>query len=1202
MVTSKRVWALATIGAFALAATACRDDNPVTPPINGVDGGVPDGGGVNPSDAGPSTMACNNPPLTAPASGTCAVTAGDGNKLIRGSIVTPTGLLENGHLLIGNNGAITCAACDCSSAPGFASATVVECANGVVSPGLINAHDHLTFTEAAPKPHGDEVYEHRHDWRRGKNGHTEIPSTRNQAGSEGVSWGELRNIMAGTTSINGSGGANGLTRNLDRSGTQQGLGLPAVDYSTFPLGDSNGVTRDMGCDYPNFDTLGEIGNASAYTPHVAEGIDSSARNEFVCLASPTSGLDSVVYEKAAIVHAIGLLAADYVLMAAERASLVWSPRSNIDLYGHTAQVTIADRAGVRLAMGTDWAISGSMNMLRELRCADGLNRNNYGRHFSDRALVDMATSSGAGALGVSDRVGLLKPGLEADVAIFNSVTNKQYRAIIDADPEDVILVMRGGEPLYGDRSVMDALQSSNTGCEPVVVCGVDKLACVQRDTGHTIADLRAAIAMDAYDLFFCAQPPNEPNCVPFRPGEFTGMPVSGDMDGDGIADDRDNCPTVFNAPRPLDGTMQADGDMDGDGDVCDVCPVDPNTSNCGRPDPNDRDGDMHPDGMDNCPGVPNMDQSDRDRDMIGDVCDQCPDEFNPGGAACSATVYAIKQGMVMDRVKVSDVIVTAVAGNGYFAQIDPASMTYDQALGPKHSGIFVFTGPMADKPTVGDSIEIDGVVSDFFGQTQLSDSTFALLASGRQLPPFVAGTPAELATGGAREAELEGALVEVGRVEVTDDDPEPGAGDSRPTNEYIVDGALRVNDLFHVTTPLPSNGQKIGFIRGILRHANGHSKLEPRDAGDLGLKPQLAGFNADMVFAPANATGATMPALEVLLTQTATMPITIDLSSSNAVITVDPTVTIGAGAQSAPITVTAGAVSATPAVITAMYDGETRTATVVVFDDNQPRQVTLHLDSTMLVPSSSVGGSLQLDLPGNVGGTSVLLSVSPLQLATVPAMVGVAEGALVGAFTMQSGTSTGAGTLTASVDGSMTSVAFSVSRSVSRSLVPGDLIITEVHRNPTEGGEKVREWIEIHNPTTDTLELDGLLIYDNRGAGAGHRLETTGAMLAPGGYAVLAYSDDPMTNGGVVGVAAAYGDADIQLANGDDEIHLSFDGNEIDSVDWATGWPGGNGVTMCLKFPYGDNSVQANWSDSVGAFGDGNAGSPGVASDATNCP
>jgi cytosine/adenosine deaminase-related metal-dependent hydrolase len=41
-----------------------------------------------------------------------------------------------------------------------------------------------------------------------------------------------------------------------------------------------------------------------------------------------------------------------------------------------------DLLGVPIALGTDWVASGSMNMLRELRCADELNENYYDNYFS----------------------------------------------------------------------------------------------------------------------------------------------------------------------------------------------------------------------------------------------------------------------------------------------------------------------------------------------------------------------------------------------------------------------------------------------------------------------------------------------------------------------------------------------------------------------------------------------------------------------------------------------------------------------------------------------------------------------------------------------------------------------------------------------------------------------------------------------------
>src|SRR5262245_35106148 len=64
-----------------------------------------------------------------------------------------------------------------------------------------------------------------------------------------------------------------------------------------------------------------------------------------------------------------------------------------------------------------------------------------------------------------------------------------------------------------------------------------------------------------------------------------------DQDGDGIPDDRDNCPTVANE-------SQLDSDFDGVGNVCDLCPHLSEEFQAA---------------------------DDEDGDGVGDACDLCPD-------------------------------------------------------------------------------------------------------------------------------------------------------------------------------------------------------------------------------------------------------------------------------------------------------------------------------------------------------------------------------------------------------------------------------------------------------------------------------------------------------------------------------------------------------------------------------------------------
>jgi len=94
------------------------------------------------------------------------------------------------------------------------------------------------------------------------------------------------------------------------------------------------------------------------------------------------------------------------------------------------------------------------------------------------------------------------------------------------------------------------------------------------------------------------------------------MPVINDVtdnDGDGVANQFDNCPVI---PNP----DQRDTDGDGEGDACDATIQG-----------NDFDSDGIADNLDNCSTIPNMDQANQDGDQFGDVCDDTPNGTDNDG-------------------------------------------------------------------------------------------------------------------------------------------------------------------------------------------------------------------------------------------------------------------------------------------------------------------------------------------------------------------------------------------------------------------------------------------------------------------------------------------------------------------------------------------------------------------------------------------
>lgn len=903
---------------IALAAAACSGDDNKAGDDDGDDDGGSSGssGGSSSGGTDPTVerIVCPTPIAAAPAGQLCNVTEGDADKtLIQATVLAGNTIYENGAVLVdrsGPNGKIMCVGCDCEPA----GATVLACAQGVLSPGLINSHDHMPFNApGSPKGHGEDRYNHRHDWRKGLRGHDSIPTDGSADGDAGKQFAEMRMLISGVTSLVGSGSAPGLVRNLDDSRADGDLGNGQVDYSTFPLDDNGGKLNAEGCAYGDIEDESKL-KARIYLPHVAEGIDAEARNEYACL---TGGAVNTIAANTSIVHGIGLTAADIADVASRGAKLVWSPRTNIDLYGQTADVLTYRRLGVNIALGTDWILSGSMNMLRELKCVDSLNKNQYDSSFTDFEIWRMATGNGAVAMGVEDRLGTIKQGYIADLALYDGSTSKDYRAVIDAGVEHVALVMRGGEPLYGDAAVIEGLVAdADDKCETLDTCTRAKRVCAKGDTGNLL-DAMKSDAKATYDLFYCGEPDSEPSCVPFRKDEYTGVASATDKDGDGLADAEDNCASHFNPRRPLENAQQPNFDGDAAGDSCDVCPLNEGET-CQSVDPNDSDGDGVANGSDNCPQVKNEGQADGDSDGIGDVCDACPDEPNAAGAACTVTIQNIKQAVVPTgaTVRVVDSLVTAVGTDGFFL-LAPG--------GGNYAGLLAYGPSVPGKPAVGDIVTLTGTVDVFNGQIELKTLTGITVTGTAAIPQPIVVTAAELAADSTRAKELEGQLVRVENVT-------PSAYDAATKDTAMNAGAFAIADVLFPYAP-PAIGTELDIVQGALAFGFGKNRICPRRSADLVVDDSVARAVASI--APATTTVA--PGAQKSLTIELNAPakaagVVVNLSAtpSGVVTFANASITIPEGDTSAKVVLTAVGAEGATATVSAAAAGQSPAITAAI--------------------------------------------------------------------------------------------------------------------------------------------------------------------------------------------------------------------------------------------------------------------------------
>jgi cysteine-rich repeat protein len=1063
------------------------------------------------------SVTCPNVPA-APDAGTCAITPGDGNKLFTAVILASDKTYLGGQVLVNAAGAITCVGCDCSTSAGAATATKIVCPRGVLSPGLINTHDHMTFGRLPYVPTAavaDERYEHRHDWRVGGSGHDNHTKISNQSGitPANLRWSELRQVMSGTTSVItaatfSTSGNGGMLRNLDSASGQEGLGEGTVNSQTFPLGDTSGTELTTGCAYPGIDTMANIPAASAYLPHVSEGIEASSLNEFRCVSSSTGGGQDLLGPRTSIVHGIGVKASDIGLLAVKRSGLIWSPRSNVSLYGDTASVPTYVRMGVNVALGMDWVISGSMNMLRELKCAASLNEQRFNRVLSDEQLWKMATSSAADVTQTGEKLGRIQVGKIADLAMYRQQGTKTHRSVIDADAADVVMTMRGGKVLYGDAPIVTAFDTASM-CETIDVCGVLKSVCTKSEfTGpssptvpaRTLSELQTANAT-LYPLFFCGPPANEPSCDPVRAarnsknGSTTYTSISpGDLDGDGIANATDICPDVFNPIRPMDNGKQADQDGDGKGDPCDVCPLNANSTMCAMLNPNDADGDGVLNATDNCPADANMAQTDTDGDGKGDACDACAAP-NPGAQACPATIYTVKSptgGLVGQSVSLGNVLVTAVHSSGFFLQVHESETGYTTR---NYSAVFAY------KPgsglTAGDRINVTSAVpTDYFGQLELAqvvlpvgtDGGTATISTGNPLPAAeVVANPADIATDGGMGQQLEAVLVKVNNVSVTDSAPAPGSADPLPTNEFAVTGGLRIDDLFYKPPTAPVVGQQFTSITGLLNFRNGNMKVEPRNAADIAAgAPLIAAVEPAQTFIREGAS-STLPApLTVRLTNIWTSDVAVNVTSSsiaNLLVGDGGLIIVPTGSLSAPIPLTG--VLQGDAGVTASIGASSKSAAVRVLGLTELSTLsTLAPAAAGVAPGGKVRLTARLDIPPTTA-TVISIAVMPSGFGTAPATVTIPADQVEASFDFTADVAAmGSGTVTATLGAVMKSTAITA-----QAVSTNHLVISEVAVRGTvaDGGTAVAnsdEFIELYNPTANAVDVSGWKLQYKSAAGA----------------------------------------------------------------------------------------------------------------------
>lgn len=322
---------------------------------------------------------------------------------------------------------------------------------GTIFPGLIELHNHLSYN-CLPMWTVPKLYSNRSQWSGIPEYQLRISAPMNILGkTKGyveaiVRYVECKCLAGGVTTSQGimlfsNAGIKkyyrGVVRNVEDTDDER---LPEVDAH---------IPDIAAKDVEKFSK--QLKKSSCLLLHLSEGRDDKAHKHFEALR--LNGNDWAIGPSLAGIHCVALKAEDYAVMKQKGASMVWSPLSNLLLYGQTADVKSAKASGITIGLGSDWSPSGSKNLLGELKVAKIYSDEN-GAIFSDYELVCMATKNAAAIIKWEKELGTLQKGKRADLLVIGKQGKDHYRTLLAASEEQISLVVVNGAPRFGDGSLM----------------------------------------------------------------------------------------------------------------------------------------------------------------------------------------------------------------------------------------------------------------------------------------------------------------------------------------------------------------------------------------------------------------------------------------------------------------------------------------------------------------------------------------------------------------------------------------------------------------------------------------------------------------------------------------------------------------------------------------------------------------------------
>lgn len=339
--------------------------------------------------------------------------------------------------------------------PAFVGAPVVE-TEGTIYPGLFDLHNHLPYN-MIPLWQVDRRFGNRLEWQnideyypavtapfKLLNGHKDAVYARAI-----VRFAECRGLFGGVTTGHGmpltsSSLYEGLLRNIEGPLVPE---LPAVKSKTPDLS-----PKDIE------DLVKWTKDGRPYIYHLSEGVGEYGERVFRDLQKVPGALNG----KLVCIHCVGIPSDGFDSLAAV-SGVVWSPTSNLLLYGETCKIEELKKRGIRIAVGADWSPSGCKNLLGELKVARAVSRH-LGGPLSDADLVAAVTCVPASMIGWDAHLGSIEAGKWADLLVLSGKDGDHYARLVEAKESSIRAAVIGGRVRLGAADgfvIGDPLSSEN---------------------------------------------------------------------------------------------------------------------------------------------------------------------------------------------------------------------------------------------------------------------------------------------------------------------------------------------------------------------------------------------------------------------------------------------------------------------------------------------------------------------------------------------------------------------------------------------------------------------------------------------------------------------------------------------------------------------------------------------------------------------